>query len=108
MNGLGMVEGYPSGDESMLRAVLPNQKVSRAEFTMLISRILNLDIDDPKLPLISEEKSLTVLKESFTDYDKIPKWVIQAAGTLCKEKMLPQNGSDFLADKSITVSKLQS
>lgn len=102
MNGLGMVEGYPSGDESMLRAVLPNQKVSRAEFTMLISRILNLDIDDPKLPLISEEKSLTVLKESFTDYDKIPKWVIQAAGTLCKEKMLPQNGSDFLADKSIT------
>lgn len=102
MNGLGMVEGYPSGDESMLRAVLPNQKVSRAEFTMLISRILNLDIDDPKLPLISEEKSLTVLEESFTDYDKIPKWVIEAAGTLSKEKLLPQNGSEFLADKNIT------
>lgn len=102
MNGLGMVEGYPSEDESMLRAVLPNQKVSRAEFTILVSRILNLDIDDPKLPLISEEKSMTVLEESFTDCEQIPQWVIQAAGTLCKEKLLPKNGSDFLADKYIT------
>jgi hypothetical protein len=102
MNGLGMVEGYPSEDKSMLRTVLPEREVSHAEFTMLISRLLNIDIDEPRLPLISEEESRILLNASYTDGDKIPGWVLQAAGTLCKEKILPTSSQEFKANTAIT------
>lgn len=102
MNGLGLVEGYPSEDKSMLRTVLPEREVSYAEFTMLISRLLNIDIDDPRLPLISEEESRILLNASYTDGGKIPGWVLQAAGTLCKEKILPTSSQEFKANTAIT------
>jgi hypothetical protein len=102
MNGLGMIEGYPIEGETLLRTAKPERQVTHAEFTMFISRMLNIDIDDPKLSLISVEESKTLLRSKFADVDEIPEWALRATGTLAKAGLLAETGGKFQADMPIT------
>lgn len=102
MNGLGMIEGYPIKGEALLRTAKIEQKVSRAEFIMFVSRILNIDIDDPRLPLISTEEANSILAKRYTDSSSIPGWALRAAGTLEKAGIIHFEGAELDAAEPIT------
>ncbi len=102
MNGLGMIEGYKTHEGNLIRTAKSNQNVTNAEYAMLISRILNIDIDDPKLPLLSKEEAKAILSGKFTDSGHIPDWVLSVVGTLAKANLLIEEKESFNPDTPIT------
>ncbi|MHB8984211.1 MAG: hypothetical protein ACYC4E_02525 [Carboxydocellales bacterium] len=45
MNGLGMLEGYPGATGGLVRTAKLENSVTRAEFTVFLYRLLNIDPD---------------------------------------------------------------
>lgn len=102
MNGLGIIEGIPIKGETKLRRAKPEQDITRAEFTMLISRILNIDVDDHKLPLLSEVEAMLFIYANYTDLNKIAEWVANPVGTLTRAELIAGEGNEFRGTAPIT------
>jgi hypothetical protein len=102
MNGLGIIEGIPIKGETEVRTAKPEQSITRSEFTMLISRILNIDIDDHKLPLLSESESMLYNYINYNDANKIAEWVANPVGTLTRAELIAGEGREFRGEAPIT------
>ncbi len=103
MNGLQMIEGYPiKGQDSLLREIKPEQSVTRAEFTIFVCRILNINPHNPRLKYADESQANTILTAKYSDSDKIPDWAKQSIATAAQADLLPFTGEKFDADKPIT------
>lgn len=101
MNGLGLIEGYEVIG-SDLRAAKPEQKVTRAEFTMFVTRIMNMNPDNILLPNISDSEIESILSQSYTDAAEITPWVRAAAAKATKAGLVPFEGSSFKPLEPIT------
>jgi hypothetical protein len=102
MNGLGIIEGIPIKGETKVRRARPEQNITRAEFTMLISRILNIDVDDHKLPLLSEVEAMLFIYANYNDLNKIAEWVANPVGTLTRAELIAGEGNEFRGTAPIT------
>ncbi len=101
MNGLGLIEGYEvEGSET--RVARPHQMVTRAEFTMFVTRIMNMNPDNILLPDIPESEVESILEESYSDGADIPSWVRAATAKATKAGLIPFEGSDFKPLEPIT------
>lgn len=101
MNGLGLIEGY-SVKDSGLRLAKPEQKVTRAEFTMFVTRIMNMNPDNILLPNIPESEVESILSQGYTDSAEISPWVRAAAAKATKAGIVPFEGSSFKPLEPIT------
>lgn len=101
MNGLGLIEGYKVIG-SDLRAAKPEQKVTRAEFTMFVTRIMNMNPDKVLLPAISESEVQSTLSQAYTDGAEITPWARVAVAKATKAGLVPFEGSGFKPQEPIT------
>lgn len=101
MNGLGLIEGYEVKG-SGLREARPDKKVTRAEFTMFVTRIMNMNPDNILLPDLSDSEIESILSKSYTDAAEITPWVRAAAAKAAKAGLVPFAGSSFKANEPIT------
>lgn len=102
MNGLAIIEGYPDPDGGLKRPAKLEQSTTRAEFVSLLHRLLNIDVDKPKLSLLSKEETQEVLKSKFTDTDDIPLWAAEAVAATAKAGLVEGRNGKFMADTPIT------
>lgn len=102
MNGLGIIEGIPIKGETQIRTARPDQSITRAEFTMLISRVLNIDVDDHKLPLLTEVEAMLFIYANYNDSNKIAEWVVNPVGTLVRADLIAGEGEEFRGAAPIT------
>jgi hypothetical protein len=102
MNGLGIIEGIPIMGETKVRLARPQQTITRAEFAMLISRLLNIDVDDHKLPLMNKSEANIFNYANFTDSNQIADWVWTPVGTLIRAKLIAGEGKEFRGEEPIT------
>lgn len=101
MNGLGLIEGYDVKG-SDLRVARPDQKVTRAEFTMFVTRIMNMNPDNVLLPAISDSEVESILNQGYTDAAEISPWVRSAVAKATKAGLIPFEGSSFKPLEPIT------
>ena len=101
MNGLGLIEGY-AVKGSDLRMARPEQKVTRAEFTMFITRIMNMNPDNVLLPNIPDSEVESILSQGYTDGAEISPWVRSAVAKATKAGLVPFEGSSFEPLEPIT------
>ncbi|HWQ29988.1 MAG TPA: S-layer homology domain-containing protein [Negativicutes bacterium] len=101
MNGLGLIEGYEvTGSD--LHAAKPEQKVTRAEFTMFVTRIMNMNPDKVLLPAIPESEVRSILSQAYTDGAEISPWARAAVAKATKAGLVPFEGSSFKPQEPIT------
>lgn len=101
MNGLGLIEGYAvTGSE--LRIAKPDQKVTRAEFTMFVARIMNMNPDKVFLPAIPESEVESILSQGYADGAEITPWARAAIAKATKAGLVPFEGSSFKPNEPIT------
>jgi len=101
MNGLGLIEGYALKDSDM-RVARPEQKVTRAEFTMFVTRIMNMNPDNILLPDIPDSETESILAKNYTDASEISPWVRAAVAKATKAGLVPFEGSSFKPLEPIT------
>ena len=101
MNGLGLIEGYALKDSDM-RVAKPEQKVTRAEFIMFVTRIMNMNPDNILLPDITDSETESTLTQSYTDASEISPWVRAAVAKATKAGLVPFEGSSFKPLEPIT------
>jgi len=101
MNGLGLIEGY-FVEGSDIRVAKPQQYVTRAELTMFIARIMNMNPDNIMLPELEESEVEAILKGSYKDHQDIPSWVRPAVAKATKADLVPFKGSEFKPFDPIT------
>jgi hypothetical protein len=101
MNGLGLIEGYTVMG-SDLRVAKPEQKVTRAEFTMFVTRIMNMNPDNILLPSIPDSEVESILSQSYTDAAEITPWARTSVAKATKAGLIPFEGSNFKPLEPIT------
>lgn len=101
MNGLGLIEGYDVKD-SDLRLASPEQKVTRAEFTMFVTRIMNMNPDNILLPDIPDSEVESILNQGYADGSEISPWVREAVAKATKAGLVPFRDSSFKPLEPIT------
>lgn len=102
MNGLGLVEGYYCGGDDMIRMAKPEQNVTRAEFTTFLYRTLNINPDKNILPVLERNKANSVLKDRFSDYNKIVDWSICPVAGATLANLANGKGGAFDPESPIT------
>ncbi|MDA8233651.1 MAG: choice-of-anchor L domain-containing protein, partial [Clostridia bacterium] len=65
MNGLGMIEGYPGSNGDLVRPARLDQSVTRTEFVMFLTRLLNINPDEPILVSLTKDQAEAILREKF-------------------------------------------
>ena len=100
MNGLGIVEGYP--EDGLLRYIKLDQNITRAEFTSLLYRILNINPDRPILEKYTLQEARNILAEYYLDAGEIPEWVVSDVAALTKEGLTASGNQQFIANEPIT------
>ncbi|MFZ5597373.1 MAG: S-layer homology domain-containing protein [Bacillota bacterium] len=79
MNGLGVIEGYPTEKGILVREARLDKPVTRTEFAVFLVRLLNIDADRQLvIPALDFEVD-KILSSKFEDAGQIPRW---AAGFL--------------------------
>lgn len=101
MNGLGLIEGY-AVKGSALRAAKPAQKVTRAEFTMFVTRIMNMNPDNILLPDMPANEVESVLNQAYEDAPEISPWARAAIAKATKAGLIPFEDSGFKPLEPIT------
>ena len=98
MNGLGIVEGYP--EDGLLRYIKLDQNITRAEFTSLLYRILNINPDRPILEKYTLQEARNILAEYYLDAGEIPEWVVSDVAALTKEGLTASGNQQFIANET--------
>lgn len=102
MNGLGMIEGYPGNNGNTLRPAKLDQNITRVEFTVILTRLLNINPDEPGLTLPDKEKAISILKAKFSDADKVPDWALSAVAAAAEANLTAGRDGKFDPESPIT------
>jgi hypothetical protein len=102
MNGLGMIEGYPTRDGELIRLAKAEQNISRVEFALLIYRILNIDPDEPLLKAMAAHEAETLLRDRYSDGGEVPGWAVEMAGAVVEMGLMVDRNGRFEAAMPIT------
>ncbi len=100
MNGLGIVEGYPGA--GLVRPAKLEQHITRAEFTTLLYRLLNINPDMPLLENYTLEEAKIILPEYFLDAAEIPDWVACMTASAVKAGLIHTRNEKFEANEFVT------
>ena len=99
MNGLGIIEGYPG--DGLVRPAKLDEQVTRAEFAMLLYRLLNINPDQTMLDNYSLVEAQQLLPEHFQDAE-IPDWIACQLTSMVKANLIDTREGNFEPNASIT------
>ena len=99
MNGLGIIEGYPG--DGLVRPAKLDEQVTRAEFAMLLYRLLNINPDQPMLDNYSLVEAQQLLPEHFQDAE-IPDWIACQLTSMVEADLIDTREGNFEPNASIT------
>lgn len=100
MNGLGIIEGYPG--DGLIRPAQLEQNITRAEFTTLVYRLLNINPDRQILEAYNLEEANKILAENYEDVAVIPDWAKVVIASATKAGLVEARGGKFLGNEPIT------
>lgn len=108
MNGLGLLEGYPSASNpsSLVRPAGLTRIITRAELTAAVARILGLAPGDthlyPTISFMSAPENDQILNARYSDANLIAEWARPYIAAMTKAGLVSGKGTYFAPSDQLT------